>query len=388
MQIQKAGPGKLFDGAGLTFIKKGETGSWIYRYSFLGKRREMGLGSWPAVSLAVAREKRDSWEAVLASERDPIDVRNAARDEERRNRDKDDPTFAEATQIVFDARKAKLRGEGKRGQWINPIENHILPKIGHLRISQLHQSDIKSALAPIWRSKHPTAKKCIGRILIVLDDMELMGYECNPGIVRSARKMLGDHNHTPEPIPATSWQDVPALFARLDSGSAVDQCLRLIILTAVRVNSARAAETSEIAGDVWTVPADRIKATEAAAKDFRVPITGAMREIFDAAAVYGEGLIFPSYTGKPVTDAALEKRLRVLGENGRPHGFRTSFRTWAQDMDACSWEVAETVLGHSIGNTVERSYARSDLLERRRIAMEAWAAHVTGAESTVIKLRG
>jgi hypothetical protein len=130
IQIRKAEPGKLFDGGGLTLDKAGETGKWVFRYSHLGKRREMGLGAWPAVGLAEARAARDRWAAELAAGRDPIATRDAQRAEEIANRDRDDPTFAEATKIVFDSFRARLRGDGTRGHWMSPVTLHVLPKIG------------------------------------------------------------------------------------------------------------------------------------------------------------------------------------------------------------------------------------------------------------------
>lgn len=108
-------------------------------------------------------------------------------------------------------------------------------------------------------------------------------------------------------------------------------------------------------------------------QDFRVPLTDAVREIVEARRKLGSEYLFAGPSGRPVTDAALSKFMKENREPGRPHGLRTSFRTWVQDTDATSWEVAETILAHVIGNKVERSYARSDLLDRRRVVMQAWA---------------
>ena len=385
--IKAASPGKLQDGGGLVLVKSVDSGKWIYRYSHLGRRREMGLGSWPIVSLAEARKARDRWAAHLAAGRDPITTRDAERQAEIDDRDREDPTFAEAVTIVFEARKDGLRGGGERGRWRSPLDLHVIPQIGRKRLSELHQTDIRDALKPIWRKMPPTAEKAFERIRIVLRECRLIGYDCDPFIADAARRMLGEVRHVVKHITATPWQEIPALYARLPH-SATGDCLRLIMLTLVRMEAARGAEHSERDDDVWTVPAERIKGREGAVKDFRVPLSGEAMKVWDAASSYGERFMFQGPTGAPVSNVAVEKVLRALGEAGTPHGMRTSFRTWVQDTDACSYEVAETVLGHTIGGKVERTYARSDLLERRRIALEAWADHVTGRAASVVRLRG
>lgn len=128
--IKNAADGKLQDGGGLTLTKAGLNGKWVYRYSHLGKRREMGLGSWPAVSLAEARKARDIWAAELAAGRDPIDARNAQRAFEIAARDRADPTFAELMTIVFEARRDTLRGGGERGKWLSPPDHQCCPAHG------------------------------------------------------------------------------------------------------------------------------------------------------------------------------------------------------------------------------------------------------------------
>lgn len=380
IQIKKAPPGKLGDGGGLYLIKTDTTGSWIYRYSHLGRRREMGLGSWPTLSLADARAARDRWERLLAQGTDPISAREAEREEQKRALDRADPTLAEGVDIVFAARRATLRGGGDRGRWRSPLDIHVLPKLGKRRVSTLHQSDIADTLRPIWHKMHPTAEKAWQRTRIVLSELKLMGYPADPFIADAASRILGDVIHQVRPTPSTPWQDMPELFAKLGD-SPVDLALKFLMLTVVRAEAGRAARLSEIEGNVWTVPADRIKGREGKVRDFRVPLSTAAQAVVAQAARFGDDMLFKSHTGRPVTHEGLEKRLTALNEAGRPHGFRTSFRTWVQDTDACGWDVSEVCLGHTIGGKTERSYARSDLLDRRRLALEAWAAHLTGAKA-------
>lgn len=384
--IKKAGPGRYGDGGGLELHKKGEGGKWIWRYSFSGRRREMGLGSYPAVSLAEARRERDKWAYVLTQGTDPITERQARKEAALAEIERDDPPLERLAHDVLEARKETLRREGKSARWLSPLERHVFPKIGRKAVSTIHQSDVKAALAPIWKSKHPTAEKAIQRLRIIFQQGKLSGYECDPFTIDAAQHMLGHVNHTPKPIPATEWQDVPDLFAWLEGRGTSAACLRFMALTLVRATGCRGARFDEIDGNVWTVPAWRVKGRVGQVKDFRVPLSDAAMEIVERRRQLGGEYLFAGPRGKPISDVSLSKFLKENGHEGRPHGLRTSFRTWVQDTDATSWEVAETILAHTVGGKVERSYARSDMLERRRPVMQAWADFVTGTAGSVVNL--
>ncbi|WP_370501680.1 tyrosine-type recombinase/integrase [Rhodovulum sulfidophilum] len=264
--------GKL--GGMLSLIKTSQdSGKWNFRYSFLGTRRNMGLGSWPEVGLADARRERDRWAAVLRAGRDPITERKEERAATKAQRDKTDPTFAEMAQLVFEARKATLRGGGERGRWFSPLQRHVLPHIGKMRVSEITPQDIKGALAPIWRAKFPTAEKALQRTRIVLHEGRLMGFGCDPFSAEAAQRMLGAVIHTPKHIPATPWQDMPALYARLNAGTVGHECLRFMMLPLVRYMGCAGARAAEVDGDVWTVPPKRMKGTLKHVREFRVPLT-------------------------------------------------------------------------------------------------------------------
>ncbi|MFC0340705.1 tyrosine-type recombinase/integrase [Paracoccus niistensis] len=379
--IKKAPGGVHRDGDGLQLEKAGDGGKWVYRYSHLGKRREMGLGSWPTVGLADARRMRDEWKGELAAGRDPITVRKAQRAVEVAARDRSDPTFAAALELVFDARKASLRGDGTRGKWMSQLTHHVLPSIGHIRIKDLTRHDIVEALKPIWHKMPPTAEKAYVRLHLVLKEAQLMGYDCNPLEAVAASRILGDVRYKPTPFEATPWQKIPDLYAKLGN-LVTENCLRWMILTCVRAHGCVGARFDEIDGDVWTVPAERIKAAEGKAEPFRVPLSSEALRVLERLRMTDSPFLFSQDGRKPIAHNSPATRLTNLKEAGRPHGFRASFRTWVQDTEACSWEVSEMVLGHAVGNKVERAYARSDLLDRRRIVMEAWARHVTGEAAT------
>lgn len=387
IKIKNAGDGKLEDGGGLRFVKRGATGKWVYRYSFLGKRREMGIGSWPEISLAEARKIRDQWANTLATGADPISERKAQQDEIRAQMDRHDPTFEELVNIVFEARKETLRGGGERGRWLSPLKLYMIPSIGKKRGSELTHRDIHEALKPIWRTKHPTAEKAVQRTRIVLRSAKRMRFPTDPEIVESAIEMLGSVNHVTKHMEFVPWQDIPDLFNRL-AGTTSGLCNQWIILTLVRMDAARGARLDEIEGDTWTIPASRIKGLQGKVQDFRVPLSAQAMEIVENARNLRQEYLFVGHRGRPITDAAVEKRLKELEAGGTPHGFRTTFKTWCSETEACSWDVSETVLDHKIGGKVERSYDRTDLLDKRRVVMQKWADYVTAREAKVVKLRG
>lgn len=384
LAIKNAATGKMQDGGGLILDKGEAGGKWLYRYSFAGGRHAIGLGSYPTISLADARKARDKWAAVLAGGKDPITERKRQIAAERAAMERIDPPLSDAAQTCFEAIQAGLKGAGERGRWFSPIKVHILPKIGARPVSAIHQTDIAAALRPIWKTKPPTAEKAIQRLRIIFAWAERAGYPCSPATVDAARHILGQVVHTPVGIVATPWRAIPALYARLDHGTAGHDALRLTILTCARTDSVRGMRYSEIEAGVWTVPPERMKSSEA----FRYPLPPAALAIIEGRRRFADGdLVFQSLKrGSGISEAALLKALNALGEAGRPHGFRTSFRTWAQEM-GITWDIAETILAHQVGGKVERAYARSDLLDQRRSVMLRWAEFATAKPAQVIELR-
>ena len=376
--IRKASDGRLGDGNGLALHKKGNSGKWIYRYQLNGVRREMGLGTWPTVSLAEARKERDRWALVRNQGKDPISVRDAERAELAAEQSRCDPTLQECAEQAFEVRKAGLRKGGASARWMSPLERHVFPSIGRKPMSAISQEDIRATLYPIWRSKAPTAEKAIQRLRIVFRHGQLRDLDCDPATVDAAQQLLGHTSHKTTPTPATDWQDIPDLYGWLEGRGSSASCLQFMLLTLVRVTGCREARFEEFSGDLWTVPAERMKGQEGKVRDFRVPLSPQAQAIVDRRrALEGEWL-FTGHKGRPLCDSSMSKFLRDNGVEGKPHGFRTSFRTWVQDNETASWEVAETILAHSIGDKTERAYARSDLLDLRRSVMAKWADYVTG----------
>ena len=217
---------------------------------------------------------------------------------------------------MFEARKDGLAGRGIRGRWMSPLECQVFPKIGRRPISKIDRTAIRDTLKPIWRTKHPTAEKAIQKIRIILTEAAFMGYEVDPVEAEAAQRMLGVSRQV-TPIVATPWQEAPEVYDRLDDGNTSALCLRLIMLTCVRASAARGARFDEIEGDVWTVPAERVKGTEGRVKDFRVPISSeAARVIEEARAradVTGSDLLFSGTAARPSQIALSSWRLTGSG---------------------------------------------------------------------------
>jgi len=169
------------------------------------------------------------------------------------------------------------------------------------------------------------------------------------------------------------------------------RCLEFIILTAARSGEARGARWDEIdmKVKVWTVPAERMKR----GKEHRVPLSEAALGALERVRGLDPVLCFPSpqrskaATGKPMSDMVFKALFaRMEREGFTTHGFRSTFRDWASESAHAQREVAEACLSHATGNEVERSYARSDLLERRLSLMEAWGRYATGKAGSVVEL--
>jgi len=372
-QIKTLGPGKYSDGGGLWFQRRKDGGAqWFLRVQIHGRRREMGLGSVPEVSLKEARHEAERWRAVVRKGKDPIKERERL----RREAAKEDHTLETVAQEAYEARKAELKNDGKSGRWFSPLELHILPKLGMVPVEEIDQQDIKNALAPIWHSKGETAKKALSRLGIVIQHGAAMGLDVDIQATAKAKALLGKSRQVRHHIPAMMWSEVAEFYASLSDGSTTHLALRLLILTAVRSHPIRYCHIDDIDGDTWAIPAERMKT----GKSFRVPLsTEAQSVIRQASAIARGGYLFPSTRKGVISDATMSRLMERRELRARPHGFRSSFRTWCAEATDAPREIAEMALAHSVGGKVELSYRRTDYLEKRRTLMERWANHVSGA---------
>ncbi len=371
-KVKTAPPGKYADGGGLWLVKRADGGAqWVLRVTIHGRRREMGLGPLVDVSLGEARSEAEKWRAVVRQNKDPIKERERL----RREAAKENHTLETVAQEAFAVRQAELKGDGKAGRWFSPLELHVLPKLGRVPVEELDQQDIKNTLAPIWHTKAETARKAINRLGIVLRHAAAMGLDVDIQATDKAKALLGKSRHTSKHVPALHWREVPAFYQSLDENTVTHLALRLLILTAARSSEIRYCALSEIEDDVWTIPAGRMKA----GKEHRIPLsTEALSVIARAKPHERDGFLFPSVRKGVISDATMSRFMERRDLEARPHGFRSSFRTWCAEATEVPREVAETALAHVVGGSVERSYRRTDYLDQRRDLMERWARHVTG----------
>ena len=386
-QFVKTAPvGKHCDGAGLWLVRRDDGGAqWVLRVTVHGRRREMGLGGFPALGLADARKVAERWRNLASAGRDPVKEREA---EERAAR-REDISLAILTADAFEARKAELKGDGTAGRWLSPLTLHVLPRLGRVPVTDLDQRDIRDTLAPIWHTKADTARKALNRLSIVLRHAAALGLDVDLQATEKAKALLGKSRHVPQNIPAMTWADVPGFYASLEEPTLTHLALRLLMLTGLRSAPLRTIRLDQIEGDVWTVPAEAMKGRLGATEAFRVPLSLEAQRIIDLARPHARnGFLFPNTRGGVISDMTLSRHMERRGLEARPHGFRTSLRTWLAEATDAPHEVAEGMLAHVVDGGVVRAYRRTDYLEQRRALAERWADHVTGGAGQVVKLAG
>jgi integrase len=345
-------------------------------YRWLGKRREMGLGSVNAVSLSRAREKAAEARGQIADGINPL---------EAKRRDASVPTFGSYALEVIQSLSSQWRNAKHRDQWQRSLETYAAP-LWNMPVNRIETADVLRALKPIWTDKAETASRVRGRIEKILDAAAARGYRTgeNPARWRghlenllAKRQKLQRGHH-----PAMPYSQVPTFMGELaERGGVAARALEFVILTGVRSGEARNAVWSEIDFEalVWTIPAARMKA----AKEHRVPLTAAAVAVLEAVQPLTGGapnaLVFPGTKGGPLSDMSLAAVLRRMGyprEAVSVHGFRSTFRDWVAETTEFPSELAEAALAHIVGDAVERAYRRGDALERRRHLMEAWCAYM------------
>ncbi len=338
----------------------------------------MGLGRLSDVSLKEARLAAERWRVFAREGKDPI----KERERQKRAAAREDHTLRSVALEAFEARKAELRGDGKAGRWFSPLELHVLPKIGKVPVEELDQRDIKNALAPIWHEKADTARKAMNRLNITLRHAAAMGLDVDVQATDKAKALLGKSRHEARNIPSMPWQDVPAFYESLSDGTVTQLALRLLILTGLRSKPIRFCRLDQIDGDVWTVPAENMKARKGQEVEFRVPLSGEALKIIEQAKPFErDGYLFPSERRGVISDATMSRMMERRGLEERPHGFRSSFRTWCAEATNTPEQVAEAAMAHVTGSKVERAYRRTDYLEQRRPLMERWADFLVGESS-------
>ena len=366
-------PGRHGDGGGLSLmVSKPGTGSWVARVQKDGRRRDIGLGGYPAVSLAMAREQASLVRAQLAAGRDPVAERRKAAGI---------PTFEEAARIVHDLQRKRWRPGKHADQWINSLRDHAFPAIGAIRLNAVSVADISNALTRIWLDRPETARRVFQRIRMILDWGYAQGYREAEAPVRAIRQGLPRQTGAVRHHSAMPFADVPAFFGSLKERENVSRlALAFLILTATRSQEIRGARWGEVDFEkaLWTVPAERMKMGIEHVVPLSAPAIAVLKRMLALRTPDAE-LIFPGLKkGRPLSDMALTRFLREQGLNFTAHGFRSSFRDWASETTDYPGEVAEAALAHTVQSKSERAYRRGNLLPKRRAMMGDWATYCCG----------
>ena len=339
--------------------------SWGQRIRVGGRPTNLGLGSYPVVTLKEAREKALENRRAVHWGHDP--------------RDGGVPTFEAAVEKVIDIHAPTWKNPSRiSGQWRQTMRDYAHPRIGRKRVGEVTTADVLAILKPIWSQKPATARVVRQRIGAVMKWAVAKGYRPDNPAGDAIAAALPRNGNTTRHYKALPHGELSAALIKVrNSGAYVGGRLALefMVLTAVRSNEVRGATWDEIEDDVWTIPASRMKGK----REHRVPLSGRALEILGEARKLHDdaGFVFRAARGGRIAASVFGTLLRGLGLDCTPHGMRSSFRDWCSEVGVAR-EVAEAALAHAVKNKVEAAYARSDLLDRRREVMEDWAGYLAG----------
>jgi integrase len=387
------GPAVLHDGGGL-YLRISPTGarSWVFRFQLGGKRRDMGLGPYPDISLAEARGKAVEHRKQRHDGIDPLAAKAAQRQAQRLFAAKG-RTFREVAEEFIGRNEMGWRSTKHRQQWRNTLATYVYPIIGELPVAAIDTGLVVQVLDPIWATKPETASRVRGRIEAVLDAATVRGFRQGPNpaqwkgnlahILPARAKMRKVAHHA-----ALPFADIPEFLTALRSREGIAaRALEFAILTAARTNEVLGTSWDEIdlAAKIWTIPAERMKG----GREHRVPLSSAALAVLEhlrPLAVQRDGRPAPSAPVFPGARRALPmsnmRMLMLLRRMQRGeltvHGFRSTFSDWAAECTAYPREVVEMALAHTVENKVEAAYRRGDLFAKRRQLMAAWAGYCAG----------
>lgn len=373
--------GKYTDGHGL-FLKVDPSGAkrWVQRIVIRGKRSEIGMGSASLVSLAEARERALENRKLARAGGDPLQAKRSLEAL---------LTFEEASRKVHKIHEPTWRNKKHAAQFLSTLETYTFPRIGRIKVSEVKTADVLAVLQPIWLKKPETARRVRQRIGTVMKWAVANGWRTdNPA--DSIAQALPKQNDTQQHRKAMPYYKVPEFLEVLKASNASEAtklALELLILTASRSGEVRMADWSEfdLGQGIWTRPAQRMKSK----KEHRVPLSPRAREVIELASKLseGEGFVFPGTVyGKPLSDMTLSKLTKALGYDVDVHGFRTSFKTWAQERTNTPRDVSEAALAHVVKDKAEAAYARSDFFEKRSVLMSNWSNYVVQKAGKVVSI--
>ena len=380
--VRTAEPGFYCDGHGLNLrVDPSGARQWVQRLVIRGRPRMLGLGGYPLVSLAEARNVAFANRQRARAGGDPLAEKRHGRGV---------PTVEEAAAAVLEQQRPGWRNAKHARDWPRSLRAYAFPRIGALPVSEVTTADVLAILTPIWHDKPETARRVRQRIGAVMKWAVAMGYRPDNPAGDALGQALG-RQRARRPAHAGAAPRLgggrPRDRASLQASVPTKRAFEFLVLTAARSGEVRLAtwEEMDLDAGVWTIPAARMKAK----RDHRVPLSGRALAILHNVQRLsdGTGLVFRSLRGKPLSNMTLSKLIKELGIAAVPHGFRSSFRDWAAERTNTPREVVEAALAHTVQNPTEAAYARSDLFERRRRLMDNWAAYLDREHGQAIPLR-
>lgn len=392
----KSERGYYADGGGLYFrVSAFDTRAWAFRFTMLGKAREMGLGAYPDVSLAEARERAAEARRLLRDGVDPIEARKATRTATAAAVGTA-LTFKQCTDAFIEKQSPEWTNPKHEAQWRATLEKYAYPIIGKMLVREITDEHVLQILEPIWTSKTETASRVRGRIESVLDFAKAKKYRSGDNPARW-RGHLDKHLPKPKKIAkvqhfaALPYNEMSTFIGQLKAQAGMGaRALELAILTAARSGEVRGATWAEFDLDAatWTIPGDRMKA----GKEHRIPLSPTVVKMLEALPrIDGTDLLFTSTKNTALSDMTLTAVLRRMGRSDiTAHGFRSTFRDWAGETTAYPREVIEHALAHQLKDKAEAAYARGTLFEKRRKLMEDWSKFATAkrTSASVTPIRG
>ena len=354
--------------------------SWGQRISVDGRPRNLGLGTWPHVSLAEARRKCVL--NLLARQRGELVT----------GRRRTVPTFAEAVEKVIAVHRTGWKSGGRQEKlWRSSLRDYAMPKLGGLPVNRIHTADVMAVLLPIWNEKRVTAQRVRRRISAVMGWAVAQGYREDNPTGEAIGAALPKNGVRPRHHPALPYAGVAGAIATVRRSGAYPATVlafEFLVLTACRSGEVRGAQWKEmdLAGREWRIPAEQMKTD----REHRVRLSTRALAVLREARAFATGseTVFPSARGGPLSEVAISKLVRELGIGAVPHGFRSSFRDWAAECSDAPREVCELALAHVNTNAIEAAYRRTDLFERRRALMEQWSTFLARTEGEGAGLAG
>ena len=346
---------------------------WIWRGTVSGNRRDIGLGGFPYVTLAEARQTAFEYRKISKAGGDPITLR----------RRPEVPTFEQAAETVIAIHREGWKDGGKSElQWRASLRDYAMPRLGRKGVDEITTADVMAVLIPHWHTKTETMRRVRQRIGAVMKWAVAQGHRGDNPAGDAIAAALPKGGSVRQHQRALPFREVGAALARVRTSDAYRPAVltfEFLVLTACRSGEVRFATWDEIdlASATWTIPAQRMKAR----REHRVPLSARALEILHEARTLTDGSepdLSVTARARAIHGGTVSRLIRELGIDAVPHGFRSSFRDWAAECTDVPREVCELALAHVNSDRVEAAYRRTDLFDRRRALMEQWSEFVAG----------